>query len=59
LPMLGVPRAFAFRFQLGNGHPIGRGLVSIDRVGLFPIFQPLKALPRNRFAALVLRVAER
>ena len=59
LAMLSVLWAFALRLQLGNGHAIGGSLIGIDRIGLSPVFQPLKALPRNRFAALVLRVVGR
>jgi hypothetical protein len=44
LSVLCVPRAFAFGFQFGERGGIGRRLVGVDDLGLFPILQPLERL---------------
>ena len=60
LPVPRLVRAFALGFQLFDGRSVGRGLVGVQHLsGSSQSFNPLRALPRNRFAALVLRVDER
>jgi len=51
-------RAYAFLFQNSNGGPIGALSVLITRECTLA-FIPLRALPKNRLAALIVRVGER
>ena len=52
LAMLGVRRAFALRFQLRNNSAIGRSLVGINGMGLFPVFHPSQGFAQEPLGRL-------
>ena len=51
--------SLSFALQFGDRCTIARRFVGIERGRLFPVLQASQALPRNRFAALALRVGDR
>ncbi len=59
LPVYKLFWAFAFGLQFRNRDPVGRRLIGVDDRWIFPILQAFKALPKNRLAALALRVGDR